>query len=89
VVQLGADQAQLVMLLAERMLVERHRPTPERGFVRGSELLGTLAWGSLDPVGDSVRQLVLLTRQQLVRAGVGDLIEVSPRFGYRLRVSPR
>lgn len=85
---LSTNQTRLVALLAERMVSESHQPPFVRGFVRSSELLGSLTWDSPDPDDNHVKQLVRRTRRQLVRAGLGDLIEARQRFGYRLRVIP-
>jgi hypothetical protein len=88
-IQLSTNQTRLVALLANRMLAEVEQPSFVRGFVRSSELLGSLAWDSPDPDDNHVKQLIRRTRRQLVRAGLGDLIEARQRFGYRLRLVPR
>lgn len=88
-VTLSANQVRLIAVLAQRMAAEAAQPGFVRGFVRSSELLGTLPWDSADPDDNHVKQLVRRTRRQLVRGGLGDLIEARQRFGYRLRVIPR
>lgn len=88
VVQLSANQLRLVALLARRMLEEVHQPAHVRGFVRSSELVGTLPWDSPAPDDNHVKQLVRRARRRLLGAGFGDLIEARQRFGYRLRVIP-
>ncbi len=86
--QLSANQVELLGLLARRMLEEVEQPAQVRGFVRSSELLGSLSWDSRDPDDNHIKQLIRRARRLLVRAGLGDLIESRHRFGYRLRVIP-
>jgi pSer/pThr/pTyr-binding forkhead associated (FHA) protein len=88
-VQLSASQVELVALLARRMREESGQPTQVRGFVRSSELVGSLSWDTRAPDDNNVKQLVRRTRRQMIRAGLGDLIESRQRFGYRLRMIPR
>jgi hypothetical protein len=87
-VQLSANQTELLNLLARRMLDETHQPIQVRGFVRSSELLGTLSWDTRDPDENHIKQLIRRARRLLMRAGLGDLIESRQRFGYRLRLIP-
>jgi pSer/pThr/pTyr-binding forkhead associated (FHA) protein len=87
-VQLSANQAELIGLLARRMLEEAHQPAQVRGFVRTSELLGSLSWDTHEPDDNHVKQLIRRARRLLMRAGLGDLIESRHRFGYRLRLIP-
>ena len=88
-VQLTTTQFELCRLLADRMLAEAHQPDLVRGFMRSSELIGTLSWDSHDPADTHVKQLVRRTRRVLIKADIGDLIEARQRFGYRLRVIPK
>lgn len=87
-VQLSVNQAELIRLLAKRMLDEDTQPTQVRGFVRSSELLGSLSWDTREPDDNHLKQLIRRARRLLMRAGLGDLIESRQRFGYRLRVIP-
>lgn len=87
-IQLSASQLELVTLLARRMREESDQPAQVRGFVRSSELVGSLSWDTRAPDDNNVKQLVRRTRRQLIRAGLGDLIESRQRFGYRLRLIP-
>lgn len=87
-VQLSANQTELISLLSRRMLEETHQPSQVRGFVRTSELLGSLSWDTRDPDDNHVKQLIRRARRMLLREGLGDLIESRHRFGYRLRVIP-
>ena len=87
-IQLSANQVELIAVLARRMRDEAHQPTKVRGFVRSSELIGTLSWDTRDPDDQHLKQLVRRARRQLIRAGFGDLIESRQRFGYRLRMIP-
>jgi pSer/pThr/pTyr-binding forkhead associated (FHA) protein len=87
-IQLSTNQAELINLLSKRMLDEAHQPTQVRGFVRTSELLGTLSWDTRDPDDNHVKQLIRRLRRLLIREGLGDLIESRHRFGYRLRLIP-
>lgn len=86
---LSTNQTRLVALLVNRMVIEAEQPAYVRGFVRSSELLGALAWDSPQPDDNHVKQLVRRTRRQLLRAGLGDVIEARQRFGYRLRLIPQ
>lgn len=87
-VQLSTNQAELLGLLARRMHEEAHQPMQVRGFVRSSELLGTLSWDTHEPDENHIKQLVRRARRLLMKAGLGDLIESRQRFGYRLRAVP-
>lgn len=87
-VQLSANQAELIGVLCKRMRDEAHQPGQVRGFVRTSELLGTLSWDTREPDDNHVKQLIRRLRRLLMREGLGDLIESRHRFGYRLRVIP-
>lgn len=87
-VQLSVNQADLLRLLAKRMLEESSQPAQVRGFVRSSELLASIAWDTRDPDDNHLKQLIRRARRLLIRAGLGDLIESRQRFGYRLRVVP-
>lgn len=87
-VQLSTNQTELVALLSRRMLDEAHQPPQVRGFVRTSELIGSLSWDTVHADDSHVKQLIRRSRRQLIRAGLGDLIESRHRFGYRLRVVP-
>lgn len=86
--QLSANQIELITHLATRMREEAHQPAQVRGFVRSSELIGMLSWDTRDPDDTHLKQLVRRARRQLLRAGLGDLIESRQRFGYRLRLIP-
>lgn len=83
--RLSPCQLQLVELLAQRMLAERDQPAPVRGFVRSSELLGTLSWDTMAPVDSHIKQLVRRVRRRLAQLGFDDMIEARHGFGYRLR----
>lgn len=87
-VQLSANQVELISHLSRRMREEAHQPTQVRGFVRSSELIGMLSWDTRDPDDQHLKQLIRRARRQLIRAGLGDLIEARQRFGYRLRMIP-
>jgi hypothetical protein len=87
-IQLSTNQTELISVLAKRMLDEAHQPSQVRGFVRTSELLGTLSWDTRDPDDNHVKQLIRRLRRLLIREGLGDLIESRHRFGYRLRLIP-
>lgn len=87
-VQLSINQVELLSVLVRRMQEEAHLPSQVRGFVRSSELLATLSWDTRAPDDNHIKQLVRRARKQMVRAGLGDLIESRQRFGYRLRVVP-
>jgi hypothetical protein len=86
--QLTAIQFELLRVLADRMFDEGGRDERVRGFVRSSELLGSLPWDTARPEDNHIKQLVRRVRRGLVRAGMGDLIESRHGFGYRLRVKP-
>lgn len=88
-VQLATSQFELFELLAERMKQDGRTPAPVRGYVRTSELLGSLSWDTAHPADNHVKQLVRRLRKSLEAAGIGDLIESRHGFGYRLRVLPR
>jgi hypothetical protein len=87
-VQLSTNQTELLGLLSRRMLEESHQPAQVRGFVRTSELIGSLSWDTREPDDNHVKQLIRRARRLLMREGLGDLIESRQRFGYRLRVIP-
>jgi hypothetical protein len=86
--RLTAVQYEFMCVLAERMYSEEHRDERIRGFVRSSELLGTLPWDTGRPEDNHIKQLVRRVRRALVRAQMGDLVESRHGFGYRLRVRP-
>jgi hypothetical protein len=86
--RLSPCQLGLVEALARRMLAEKDHPAPVRGFVRSSELLGTLSWDTSTPVDSHIKQLVRRVRRRLMELGFGDLIEARHGFGYRLRWEP-
>jgi hypothetical protein len=87
--RLTAVQYEFMCVLAERMHTEQHRDERIRGFVRSSELLGTLPWDTGRPEDNHIKQLVRRVRRALVRAQIGDLVESRHGFGYRLRVRPK
>ncbi|MDX2088186.1 MAG: FHA domain-containing protein [Kofleriaceae bacterium] len=86
--RLSPCQLELVEILARRMLAEKDQPAPVRGFVRSSELLGTLSWDTSTPVDSHIKQLVRRVRRRLMELGFGDMIEARHGFGYRLRWEP-
>lgn len=86
--RLSPSQLELVEVLARRMLAEKDQPAPVRGFVRSSELLGTLSWDTSTPVDSHIKQLVRRVRRRLMELGFGDMIEARHGFGYRLRWEP-
>jgi hypothetical protein len=86
--QLSTAQLELLQLLIQRMRDDAGKPGGVRGFVRSSELIGTLSWESRDPSDEHVKQLVRRLRRALVKAQIGDLIEARRGFGYRLAVVP-
>ncbi len=88
-VQLATTHYELRRVLADRMLADAHQPDLVRGFMRSSELVGTLSWITPDPADTHVKHLVRRTRRVLIKAEIGDLIEARQRFGYRLRVIPK
>lgn len=88
-VQLTLVQFELVRILVERMLSESDRDERVRGFVRSSELCGSLSWDTARPDDGNLKQLVRRLRRSLERASVADIIESRHGFGYRLRVVPR
>lgn len=88
-VQLASTQFELIALLVERMSSESHQPELVRGFVRSSELLGSISWDTPTPTENHVKQLVRRVRRTLVRADIGNLIEARHRFGYRVRLIPK
>jgi hypothetical protein len=85
--QLTTTQLELVDLLVRKMRGDAHLPEAVRGYVRSSELVGVLSWDTRAPDDSHVRQLVRRARRNLIRSGLGDLIESRHRFGYRLRVT--
>jgi len=87
-VQLGPTQYSLVTELAEKIVDERGRPEPVRGFVSSAELLADLPWQTPYPEDNNVKQLVRRTRKAFDRAGIEDPIESRHGFGYRLRWVP-
>lgn len=86
--QLSTAQLELLRLLTARMAHDADLDAAVRGFVRSSELIGTLSWESRDPSDEHVKQLVRRLRRSLVKAGIGDLIEARRGFGYRLAIVP-
>lgn len=88
-VQLATSQFELFELLADRMKQDSVSPAPVRGYVRTSELLGSLSWDTAHPADNHLKQLVRRLRKSLEAGGIGDLIESRQGFGYRLRVLPR
>lgn len=88
-VQLTLAQFELVRILVERMLSESDRDERVRGFVRSSELCGSLSWDTARPDDGNLKQLVRRLRRSLERASIADIIESRHGFGYRLRVVPR
>jgi hypothetical protein len=86
--RLTAVQYEFMCVLAERMYSEENRDERIRGFVRSSELIGTLPWDTGRPEDNHIKQLVRRVRRALVRAQIGDLVESRHGFGYRLRVRP-
>lgn len=89
VVQLSIAQHDLMVLLSDRMLTQQHLDVRVRGFVSMRELLTRLSLDSRAASEDNVRQLVRRVRRSLVKAGIGDLIESRPGYGYRLLVPCR
>lgn len=87
-VALTTPQAELMALLASRMLAEAGKADEDRGFVPMTELV-KLSLDVPDPGEDHVRQLVRRVRRALLKAEVGDLIEARRGVGYRLRVIPK
>ncbi len=85
-VQLGATQFALVHLLALRLAEERNRPVEVRGFVRSSELLGSLPWDTPHPEDGHIKQLVRRVRRALEKLDLGEVIESRHGFGYRLMI---
>jgi len=86
--QLSTIQFEFVSVLVDRMRAEQDQPELVRGFVRSSELIGTLSWDTAHPSEEHVKQLVRRTRRLLIAAEIGNLIESRRGFGYRLRVNP-
>lgn len=87
-VQLTTPQYEFMALLVERMRAEAGKPQSDRGFVAMPELM-RLSLEAHEPGEDHVRQLVRRVRRALLKAEIGDLIEVKRSVGYRLRVLPR
>lgn len=88
-VQLTPTQLELIALMMRRMADDSAQPSLVRGFVRSSELIGSLSWDTSEPNENHVKQLVRRVRRALLREALGDLIESRHRFGYRLRAIPR
>lgn len=88
-VQLTLIQLELFQVLWKRMMAEVGMDERVRGYVRSSELLGTLAWDTPKPDDNHMKQLVRRVRRTLSRAGIPDIIESRHGFGYRLSVAPR
>lgn len=86
--RLSRSQLELIDMLARRMIADRDQPEPVRGFVRSSELVGTLSWDTAAPDDSHIKQLVRRARRRLLELGFGDLIEARHGFGYRLRCTP-
>lgn len=86
--RLPLAQLQLAQLLTERMRADHGKPVALRGYLHSSEILAGISWDTAHPNEDHVKQLVRRLRRSLERAGIGDLIESSQGFGYRLRVIP-
>jgi len=87
-VQLTTPQYELMALLVQRMREDAGKPEGDRGYVAMNELM-RLSLDVSDPGDDHVRQLVRRVRRALLKADIGDLIEVKRGVGYRLRVVPR
>jgi hypothetical protein len=88
-VQLTLIQLELFQVLWKRMMSEVGMDERVRGYVRSSELLGTLAWDTPKPDDNHMKQLVRRVRRTLSRAGIPDIIESRHGFGYRLSIAPR
>jgi hypothetical protein len=88
-VQLTLIQLELFQVLWTRMMSEAGMDERVRGYVRSSELLGTLAWDTPKPDDNHKKQLVRRVRRTLSRAGIPDIIESRHGFGYRISVAPR
>ena len=86
-VQLSTAQFELLEMLIARMRADAKKPLETRGFVPIKDLL-KLSLDIPDPGEDHIRQLVHRVRRALIKAKVGDLIEVRRGSGYRLRVTP-
>lgn len=86
--QLTVIQAELMQTLIERMRGGKGESELVRGFVRSSELIGTLSWETPAPNENHVKQLVRRTRRALDKAEIRDLIESRHRLGYRLKAIP-
>lgn len=87
-VQLTTPQYEFMALLVQRMREDAGKPESDRGYVAMPELM-RLSLDVHDPGEDHVRQLVRRVRRALLKAEIGDLIEVKRSVGYRLRVVPR
>ena len=87
-VQLTTPQYEFMALLVSRMRDDAGKPKELRGYVAMSELM-RLSLDVSDPGDDHVRQLVRRVRRALLKADIGDLIEVKRGVGYRLRVVPK
>jgi pSer/pThr/pTyr-binding forkhead associated (FHA) protein len=87
-VQLTTPQYEFMALLVKRMRDEAGKPETDRGYVAMAELM-RLSLDVHDPGEDHVRQLVRRVRRALLKAEIGDLIEVKRSVGYRLRVVPK
>lgn len=87
-VRLPLAQIQLAQLLTGRMRADAGKPMALRGYVHSSEILAGISWDTAHPGDDHVKQLVRRLRRSLEKAGIGDVIESSQGFGYRLRLMP-
>jgi hypothetical protein len=85
-IQLTLVQYALFRVLQERMLADRGRDERVRGFVRSSELLGSLPWDTARADENHLKQLIRRVRRTLARGAVPDVIESRHGFGYRLRI---
>jgi hypothetical protein len=86
--QLTAIQCELMSLLIDRMRSEDGESEIIRGFVRSSELIGSLSWETPSPSENHLKQLIRRTRRSLEKADIGNIIESRHRLGYRLKALP-
>jgi hypothetical protein len=87
-IQLTTVQLEFMALLIQRMTAGSEQAHEVRGFVRSTELVGSLSWETPQPSENHVKQLVRRLRRVFIKAGIGDLIESRHRFGYRLAAKP-
>ena len=87
-VPLSAAQYELMRILVDRMTSDAALPDIIRGFVRSSELLGSLPWDTPYPDENHVKQLVRRVRRAFAKVEVKDPIESRHRFGYRVNFVP-